>query len=263
MDSLWQILVLAVIQGIAEFLPISSSGHLVVAAALLSQGDPTKLEVADVNIVLHAGTLLAILVFYWHRIWRLVLRDRRTAAMVLVASIPAAIVGVSIKLFAEHLIENPLLAGLMFLVTGAMLLLTARLPRGWEEYPHMSWATAWWIGCAQAFAILPGVSRSGATICTGLAMGLTRESAATFSFLIAIPAIGGASLLEMRQLLAGATLQTPLWHLAVGAAVAFVVGLISLTGLIRILQRGGIYRFAWWCIPMGIAVVVWQLALAL
>jgi undecaprenyl-diphosphatase len=259
MDSLTQILILAVIQGVAEFLPISSSGHLVVAAALLAGGDSQRLEVADVNIVLHAGTLLSILVFYWHRVWRLLLSERRTAGLVLLASVPAGLVGVTIKLTAEELIESPLLAGFMLIATGLMLLFTARLPRGWEEYGDMSWGAALWIGVSQALAILPGISRSGATICTGLAMGLTRESAATFSFLIAIPAIGGAALLEIVELSRQATLITPLSHLALGAAVSFVVGLVSLSWLVRILRGGGIYRFAWWCIPLGLAVVVWQL----
>lgn len=259
MDSLTQILILAVLQGVAEFLPISSSGHLVVAAALLAQGDAAKLEVSDVNIVLHAGTLLSILVFYWQRIWRLALRDRRTAGLILLASVPAGIVGVAIKLAAESLLENTLLAGCMLIVTGVMLLLTARMPRGWEDYPAMSWSTALWIGVAQAVAILPGISRSGATIFAGLGLGLTREAAATFSFLIAIPAIAGATLLEMKDLLTDASLQTPLSHLAIGAAVSFAVGLVSLSVLLRVLRGGMIYLFAWWCIPLGAAVVIWQL----
>lgn len=259
MDSLTQILILAVIQGVAEFLPISSSGHLVIAAALLSPGDAEALDVTDVNIVLHAGTLLSIVVYYWQRIWRLMLRDPATAVLVLVATIPAGLLGVAIKLWAESLIESPLLAGFMLIVTGIMLLITSRMPRGWTDYQEMSWPTALWIGMAQALAILPGISRSGATICAGLALGLTRESAATFSFLIAIPVIAGATAIEIVSLATDVTLQTPISHLIVGAIVAFVVGLFSLAILIRVLQQGKLHRFAWWCIPLGAAVVGWQL----
>ena len=259
MDSLTLIVILAVVQGVAEFLPISSSGHLVVVAALLSPGEGQSLEVADVNIVLHGGTLLSILVFYWHRIWRLMDRDRRTLGLVAIATLPAAVCGVGIKYWAEELLECPLLAGAMLIVTGAVLLVTARMPKGYDEFADMHWSTALWIGVAQAAAILPGISRSGATIASGIGLGLSRDAAATFSFLIAIPAIAGASVLEINDMLSHASLQTPLTHLAIGAAVSFAVGLLALASLRRILRQGSIDWFAWWCIPLGTGVVIWQL----
>lgn len=107
-------------------------------------------------------------------------------------------------------------------------------------------------------AIFPGLSHSGATISTGLRLGLSRESAATFSFLLAIPAIGGACLLETISLARDATWVTPLTYLVLGAGVSFVTGLVSLVWLIRVLRGGRIQYFAWWCIPLGVAVVVWQ-----
>jgi undecaprenyl-diphosphatase len=115
------------------------------------------------------------------------------------------------------------------------------------------------IGLFQAFAILPGISRSGTTIVAGLGCGLRRDEAATFSFLLAIPAIGGAGLLELKDLLSEPAGHMPLGALALGALVSFVVGLLSLCWLIRWLQKGRLHLFAWWVIPLGLAVIAWRL----
>ena len=261
--ELWQIIILAVVQGIAEFLPISSSGHLVVVAAWFAShtndGTTANLDVADVNIVLHAGTLLSILVFYWRRVLRLIGQDRRVIGLLIAGTIPAVVVGLAIKRNFEHLLSNPLLAGAMLLVTGGILLWAGRVKQQDSVYQEMSYTHSLLIGMSQAFAILPGISRSGATICTGLGLGLRRESAATFSFLLAIPAIAGAAVLEIKDLAEGATISTPISHLVIGAAVAFIVGLFSLWWLIRWLERGQLSWFAYWCFLMGAIVVVWQL----
>jgi undecaprenyl-diphosphatase len=123
----------------------------------------------------------------------------------------------------------------------------------------MKYWQAFLIGIGQAAAIMPGLSRSGATISAGLRLGLSRDSAATFSFLLAIPVIGGACFLEIRSLLQQATFVTPPSYLAIGAVISFVVGLVSLIWLIRLLERGRLHYFACWCIPLGVAVIVWQL----
>jgi undecaprenyl-diphosphatase len=259
--SLWQIVVLAVVQGATEFLPISSSGHLVVVAALFSPDGTTRgLDIADVNIVLHGGTLVSILVFYWHRVWRLLGEDRRTIGLLIMGTIPAVVLGLPIKEFAsESILGNPLLAGFLLPMTGLLLIWAARADIGSTTYPAMSYRQAVLIGTSQAAAILPGLSRSGATICTALRLGLSRDSAATFSFLLAIPAIGGACVLEIVSLVRQTTVTTPLTHLALGALVSFVVGLLSLIWLIRLLERGKLHLFAGWVIPLGLVVIVWQL----
>ncbi|MFV1967475.1 MAG: undecaprenyl-diphosphate phosphatase [Pirellulaceae bacterium] len=259
--SLWQIALLAVVQGATEFLPVSSSGHLVVLAALFSPDGTTRgLDIADVNIVLHGGTLLSILVYYSHRVWRLLGEDRRTVGLLVVGTIPAGIIGVPVKEFAsESILGNPLLVGFLLPITGLLLIWASRAKVGSTTYPQMSYWHAFLIGISQAAAILPGLSRSGATISTGLRLGLSRDAAAAFSFLLAIPVIGGACLLEVLTLLGQATFVTPPSYLALGALISFLVGLLSLLWLIRLLERGKLHYFACWCIPLGMAVVVWQL----
>ncbi|HEY5316255.1 MAG TPA: undecaprenyl-diphosphate phosphatase, partial [Pirellulales bacterium] len=130
--------------------------------------------------------------------------------------------------------------------------------RGKVDYAQMTYAQAFLIGCCQSFALLPGISRSGTTIVAGLLVGLRRDSAATFSFLLAIPAILGAATLASIKLLASGSAE-PAGPLAFGVLVSFIVGIASLKLLLRWLNQGHLAWFAWWCIPVGLAVVVWQL----
>lgn len=271
--ELWQILLLAVLQGTTEFLPVSSSGHLVIAAAWLQPTGSTEAwDIAELNIVLHAGTLGSILVFYWQRLLRLVGADWRVLPLLAIGTLPAVAVGLPLKLFFGELLESPLLAGCLLIGTGGVLIwgaaasTTDEAPSDGSDaiaaagaYTELNWAEALLIGLAQAAAILPGFSRSGLTISAGLRLGMSRESAATFSFLLAVPVIAGACVLELKDLFEPGAVGTPLTHLAAGAAVAFVVGWISLWGLVRLLERGQLAWFAAWCIPAGIAVIVWQL----
>jgi undecaprenyl-diphosphatase len=257
--SLWQVLVLAVVQGITEFLPISSDGHLVVVAPLLFGSSQSPPGLLSVSIALHVGTLGSIMVYFCRRIARLLTTDRRTIGLILVGTIPAGIAGVLIKLTAEHVVESPLLAGLMLPVTGALLLWSAKLPPGMKEYNALTWREALWIGTCQAAAILPGLSRSGSTIASGLGVGLTRTAAVTFSFLLAIPALAGAGLLEALSIYSKGGPPVPLAWLVAGGAVSFFVGLAALWSLERVLQRGWLHWFGYYCIALGIAVTAWQL----
>ncbi len=257
----WQIVLLAVVQGIAEFLPISSSGHLVVLATLLG-ADAETFDLVELNIVLHAGTLGSILVVYRRQIWQAVGRDRRLLVLLAVATLPAVIAALGLKaLGLENLLASPLLTGFCLLVTGTVLLLSQRLSFQEQPYEQATLAQAWWIGCAQALAILPGISRSGSTICSGQAMGLSREAAATFSFLMAVPAILGATVLEVAKSLSNETpsaADLPAWLLLLGAGISFAVGWASLLVLLRMVQRGRLHWFAWWCFAVGLFVIVWQ-----
>ena len=260
-----EILVLAVVQGISEFLPISSSGHLAVAMALFDEFGPrmahrmTDQQRLTVNIVLHVGTLLAIIVFYRRRIRQLLGQDLRVLWMLVVGTLPAAFAGLVLKRNFEDLLTDPLLAGLMLPVTGLMLLWTARRQTGQTTCRELRYGQALLIGVFQAFAILPGISRSGATIVAGLGCGLRRDEAAAFSFLLAIPAIGGAGLLETIDLLGRPAESTPLAALALGALASFAVGLVSLWWLVRWIRQGRLHYFACWVIPLGLAVVAWRL----
>ncbi len=262
---LFEIIFLAIVQGITEFLPISSSGHLIILQSIFDQCGIRIEEKLTVGIILHLGTLLAILVFYWQRLWALFGKDRRVVALILVGSIPAAAVGFTLKKYATGVLESPLVAGGLLIVTGLMLLWGSRHQGGQSECRDLSYRRAFYIGVFQAFAILPGISRSGSTIASGLACGLKRAEAATFSFLLAIPAIGGAGLLEIKDLVERASETgavpngVPVYALVLGGLVSFFVGWASLAWLVRWLEKGRLQLFAWWVFLVGPAVILWQL----
>ncbi len=243
--------ILAVIQGIAEFLPISSSGHLVIVGRLL--GDTG--ESATTEIILHTGTLASILVVFWRRILSLLSTDRRVIGLLIVGTIPAGVIGVLIKTQAEWIIKSPLLAGCMLLVTAALLVIMWRLPKADGSYGEMSYAKAFIVGCFQACAILPGLSRSGSTIVGGRWMGLKTDDAVTFSFLLAIPAILGATVLELKDLVEDGISGEAAGTLAAGALISFVVGIFALKWLIRWASQDRLHWFAYWCAPVGLIVI--------
>ncbi len=264
--SLLEVLLLAVVQGLTEFLPVSSSGHLVVANAVLDAlGKAPAQDLIEVSITLHLGTLASVLVYYRREIAKLLGADWRVIPLLVVGTIPAVVVGGGIKKglpdsAADAVLENVLLAGLMFPVTAALLMLASRKAPGETEYQRLQWWQALAIGVAQAFAILPGISRSGSTIAAGLFTGLRREAASTFAFLLAIPAILGAGVLEGLDILEEGATGTPALSLALGFAVSFAVGYVALALLIQFVKRGRLALFAWYLAPLGIAVVAWQLA---
>ncbi len=253
--EVWQVLILAVVQGLTEFLPVSSSGHLVIGAACLGV-DREALDVAEVTIALHVGTLLAILVYYARRIGRVLTRDRRVIGLLIVGTLPAVVVGVPIELFFEKWLESPAIAGILLLLTGSLLLGLNRLSVRAKRTEEASWQDAVWIGVFQAAAVLPGLSRSGSTIFAGTWRGLVPGEAATFSFLLAVPAIAGAAVLKGASMWAkGAAPTTPWGTLAAGIAVSFVVGLVALAWLVRWVALGRLGWFAWWCFAVGLAVL--------
>ena len=264
MFALWKIIIIAVVQGIGEFLPISSSGHIVLFAALL-QENAKELDVADLSIALHLGTLGSILVYYHRKIWSLLQEDRRVLFMLMLATIPTVIVALPIKLMFKWILVSPLVTGIFLPVTGIVLLWSSSRQAGNVDYRDITWKQALAIGWAQAAAIMPGLSRSGSTISAGMAVGLKRESAATFSFLQAIIAIAGAGVLEVIDIAKDVKhgvyhpSATPL-DMLIGAAVAFVIGIGALWLLVRLLERGRMQLFAYYCILLGIAVLAWQVS---
>ncbi len=262
---LWiQVLILAVIQGITEFLPISSSGHVIVGASLFDQFGEMMTEKLTLNIVLHVGTLASILVFFRDRIFALLGRDRRVIGLLVVGTLPAIGIGLLLKASPlgsgiERTLESPLVAGLMFPVTGAMLLWAMRHEGGQLACREISYRHALVIGLFQAFAVLPGISRSGSTIVASLGSGLRREEAAVFSFLLAIPALAGGGLLELIDLYRKGPGDTPGAMLVAGGFVSFAVGLFALWWLLLWIRQGRLGLFAWYLMPLGAAVLLWQL----
>src|SRR3954452_6476938 len=228
--SLWQVLVLALVQGITEFLPVSSDGHLAIVEPLLWNSASPRPESMDLTIILHLGTLGSILIYYRDRILRLLGDDRRVIWLIAIGTIPAVLLVLTAKLLLDEVFEpilkSTFLAGLMLPVTGAALIWSERRPPGNRDYRELSWLDSLIIGIAQAAAILPGLSRSGSTIASGLALGMSRTAAATFSFLLAIPALAGAGAYEgLKMVRHPAPLSASPANLAIGAVVSFAAGL--------------------------------------
>lgn len=205
--NLWlSVILLAIIQGITEFLPVSSSGHMALAGKLLGFEAP---DAVSLEIVLHAGSLVAILAVYFRELLKFLRPERiKLIGMLIVATIPAGVVGILLKRSGiyNRMVGDMLLTGVGFLVTGALLRLTGikkliARSEGPEATPieKIGLRQAILIGVAQMFAITPGISRSGSTISAAILSGVERGAAAAFSFLLAIPAIGGATLLDRKS----------------------------------------------------------------
>ena len=262
---LLEIIILAILQGLTEFLPVSSSGHLVVANALFQAlGSEPVEDLVEVEIVLHLGTLLAVLVYYRKEIARLLGSDWRVIPLLVVGTIPAAAIGIFLKKglsdeSTKLVLENPLVAGICFPITAALLWWAAKQTEGEKNYTDLTWQDSLKVGLLQALALLPGISRSGSTIAGGLGVGLNREAAATFAFLLAIPAIAGGGLLELLEAYKEGTSGTSPTNLAIGFAVSFAVGLGALALLIQWVRQGRLAMFIYYLLPLGIAVLVWQL----
>lgn len=264
--SLIAVIIMAIVQGITEFLPISSDGHLAVTNALMETfgGHPAP-DLLEVTLVLHLGTLASVLIFYRKELVRLLFQDRRAILPIIVATIPAVIVGLGIEKglpdnISKPLLESPLLAGFGFLISAGALWWASRSVPGNLHYTELPLGKAALIGVLQSIAILPGVSRSGMTISGGLSAGLERSAAATFSFLMAVPVIAGAGLLKMIDLYQKGTTTTPIPNLAVGFVVSMIVGLAAIAVLMRFVKSGKLMVFVYYLVPLGIAVIIWQLS---
>jgi undecaprenyl-diphosphatase len=259
--ELLQALILGVVQGVGEFLPISSSGHLVIVGELLDgiMGKKTDMEEKLLlNVVLHAGTLLSILVVYREKIFKLI-KQPRVCVMIVVASIPAGFMGFMYKDLFEQVFANPLIAGCALFVTAGLLIVGQTFEKSELDYEELPMERSFIIGLFQAGALIPGISRSGSTISGGLLMGLKRDSAAAFSFLMAIPVIGGAALIQAKDVFEGETAVANPLALVVGGVVSFVVGLFVLNWLVNLIAKGKLHYFAYYCIVVGTLTVTWQL----
>ena len=246
-----EVLVLSVLQGVAEFLPISSSGHLVLGRRLLGLGDVGM----RLDVFLHVGTLLSIFCFYFAVIRRIVCRcEWPYVAKIVVSAIPAGLVGVLFKDELEQAFASPRMVSFALIFTGLVLTVTRFLPKGDRE---VSFGRALAMGFAQAVAILPGVSRSGMTLAAARATKVDAEKSAEFSFLMSAPPIAGAALLETLKALkatATAPVQEVSWGLcAIGAVVAAVVGFFALKLLVSSLKGRWFWLFGPYCLIVGLA----------
>ena len=257
--QLWQTLIQAVVQGITEFLPISSKSHLILVGNLLERWfgtSSTSAETIELIVGLHLGTLVATIVVYWPELWSLRKRHR-LLVNVIVGSIPVAVIGLVFKNWFEHNLVSPLLVGLGLFITAFFLLAAQRLEINLLELDQMSWLHALAIGCFQVLALFPGISRSGSTIAGGLMVGLSRQAATTFSFLLSVPAVGGVVLLKGIALRHTGSLA--MGQLLFGAVISFAVGIVALRFLIRIVVQRKLHWFAYYCLVLGTVVTAWQL----
>ena len=259
--TLWQGLLLGLVQGLTEFLPVSSSGHLRVLEVITGVHTPGVF----VEVALHVATLGSVLVVYGGRLWSIVRgvlarrpEDLRIAGVLLLATIPAGVIGVVFHRQVEAA-ASLVLVGLGFVVTGFMNWSTRRFGGG--DRPQPSVGAAVGIGFAQAVAaVFRGVSRSGSTVCAALWAGLGPAAAAEFSFLLAIPVIGGAALVEGRHMAVNVAAVGAV-PLAVSFAVAFASGIWSIRFLVALLKRGRFYAFApynWLAGVLTIAYALWR-----
>ena len=272
-------IILAIIQGLTEFLPVSSSGHLALIQYFYRGVEGTDLLL---DILLHVGTLFVVLIYYRHEIIELCRAalsyvpslfhknipprsrggqeaeaihadadSRRMILLIVVGSIPTALIGILLKTIIEELLSSLTVVGFALLVTGTSLYLAERLKRTSPPRTTISYAEALIIGTVQGLAICPGISRSGSTISAGILLGIERKLTAKFSFLLSIPAVAGALMLEGKHLLHLSS--TPqLLPYAFAMLIAFITGYFAISTLIKLVIREKLSWFSWYCWGLGL-----------
>lgn len=261
-------LILGIVQGLTEFLPVSSSGHLEIGQALLGTAGEENLLFA---VVVHAATVLSTLVILWSEVAQLLKgtfstikwnQDKEYVAKILVSMIPVFIVGMFFKDQVEAFFGSGLLiVGICLIITASLLWLSEFLTKRMNKQGHeVSYRDAIIIGCAQAVAVLPGLSRSGTTIATGLLCGVRKEDVAKFSFLMVLIPILGDALLELKDILTGEVVVTIGWlPLVVGFIAAFLTGCFACRFMIDIVRRQKLIYFAIYCLCVGTFAIIYGL----
>lgn len=250
---MFEAIVWGLVQGITEFLPISSDGHLVLVPAFLGIDGPDL----TVSAVLHLGTLLAVILYFRRELWSLTRfrtdpQARRLLVLLTVGTLPAFL-GLLVRDQVEELQTSVTVTAWFLILTGVVLVVADRIKPGERRVSDARPLDAFWVGLAQVTAILPGLSRSGVTIATALARKFDRVEAARFSFLLGVPAVTGAGLLELRNLAGGAGVDTATW---VGVGVAAVTGYAAIAFLLRMLSRTGLWVYAVYCLAVGVLALV-------
>lgn len=270
--DLFEAIFLGILQGITEFLPVSSSGHLVLAQALLGRDLETGITF---EIVVHFGSFCSI-VLYYRKLIGEIIRDVlksitpqglksgiyktnsnvKFSLFILVSMIPAMIVGFTMRDAIENLFLNPFFVSCMLLITGTLLFSTkfVKNPEG-----EMTLSRSLMMGIAQAFAIIPGISRSGSTISVGLFAGIKREEVANFSFLMVLPVLAGAMLLAVMDLMETGIETAAIFVLITGFLASFLSGYLALSYLVALLKREKFFYFSYYCWIVGIVGIVYFL----
>ncbi|HEY4227372.1 MAG TPA: undecaprenyl-diphosphatase UppP [Candidatus Limnocylindrales bacterium] len=276
MDGLIHAAILGIVQGLTEFLPVSSSAHLILVPILFGWHD-AFIDSSAFDVMLHLGTLVALLAYFWKdlvallRAWLASIRERRIGAdpqrrlawLLVISVIPAAILGAGLESFFDEAFRvHWQWIGIFVIVGAALLWLGERLGKQTGTLDKMTVRDAATIGVAQAIALFPGISRSGVTIATGLFLGLTREAAARFSFLMAVPVIAGAGIWKSRTLIGGGLGGAEIGELAVGVVMATIFGFIAISFLLRFLRTHPTTIFVMYRVVLAVVIVVAWLNLA-
>lgn len=255
-------IVLGIVEGVTEYLPVSSTGHLILATELMGY-DAQKW--ALFNIAIQPGAILAIIVLYWRTFWAVLLGltkgEPKSLAFVrnlLLAFFPAVVLGLAFGSMIEKLLENAVVVAWSLIVGGFAILLVERLarPRDSGGIADVGVRNSVLIGLVQCLAMIPGVSRSGATILGAMALGIDRRTAAEFSFFLAVPTLTGATVLQLYKhgaAMTGADMQA----IAIGFVVSFLVALVVVKAFVAVVSRIGFAPFAWYRILAGAAALLW------
>ena len=259
--SIVEAIILGIIQGATEFLPISSSGHLVLLPEIFGWG------AADLTLIgiVHLGTLVAILIYFWRDLWQILAAvltgirrrelmgttDARLGWLIVIGSIPAVIAGLLLQDFFEQVFAAPQAAAFFLLVTAVLLVIGEKMLSGDKSAGQMDWKDAGIIGLFQSLALFPGLSRSGSTIVGGLLRGLDRPTATRFSFLLGIPAFLGAGLLSIKDIVTAPAMPYTTAVYAAGFLSAAVVGYVCIYSLLRWVRTHSLYIFAVYCALLG------------
>lgn len=263
-------LVLGTVQGLTEFLPVSSSGHLILARELLGANTDSGLAF---DAVLQLGSILAVFIYFRADVWRLVRtawawaggrgqdskpEDRRLILGLIIGTIPALVLGLLLENKMETIFRSPLLVAMSLALGSGMFYLAEKFAARKAKAPSLK--QAWWIGCFQSLALVPGVSRSGSTISGGLFLGLTREAATRFGFLLSLPIITGTGLLKFVKIAKHGATDFTFLGLAVGFCAAFFVGYACIAWLVGYLKNHSLMLFVWYRLALA-AVVLSSLAI--
>lgn len=271
MEDILRAIVLGIVQGLSEFLPISSSGHLIVVRDLFGWEFTDNITF---DVALHVGTTMAVLAYFWREwlaMFRSVLRwiagDReehvdqpynaRIFALIALGSIPVAILGSAFESEIEDQLRDPIVVGVLLVAFSSVLLAADRLGQGSRSLYEATWLDALVIGGAQALSLAPGVSRSGITISAGLFRHLNRQDAARYSFLLSTPAIGGAALLKFTEAARNGTLTDNLDQLLVGALAAAIVGWLAIAYLMHLLRSRSFAPFVVYRVLAGLFIIAY------
>jgi len=256
--TILQAVILGLAQGLGEFLPISSSAHLVLIPWFFGWTDPGL----TFDVALHLGTLVAVVIYFWKDWWRLIMKgftDVRSAEgrlfwYLVAASVPGAIGGYLLEKKAETIFRSPTLIAIMLILMGMFLYWADRRSAKKIEMNHITFGTSLLIGISQVLAIVPGVSRSGITMTTGLLMGVTRTGAARFSFLLSTPIIFGAAMVKLPGVISNSSVITA--NFMIGTVVSCIAGIVSIGFLLRYVQTKNFLPFAWYRFILGALVIV-------